>query len=163
MDSPSDLTDNRQRLDTWMNERRRELRIRTWNQVADRAGMTSENLRKIRRGEISISENAADGIEDALQWERGAVDAAAQNGVEPRPRALKTVKVAAHLVEQAPSETSPADAGTALGEIQRELAYFRYKFRDAPEDFARLMDLIDLYHRVMPPKPSTHGGLEVDA
>jgi hypothetical protein len=78
-----------------MNERRRQLRIRQWVQVAQRAGMSDENLRKIRRGEISISENAADGIEEALQWRRGSVEAAVVYGRKPEP-----------------IETAPADAAT---------------------------------------------------
>ena len=83
MDGADHTDEHRRNLGDWMNSRRRQLRIKTWNQVAALAGMTSENLRKIRRGEISISENASDGIEEALQWKRGSVEAAILHGVRP--------------------------------------------------------------------------------
>lgn len=45
----------------------------TYAEAASRAGMSSQNLYRIRMGEIEISYRAADGIEDALQWSRGSV------------------------------------------------------------------------------------------
>jgi transcriptional regulator with XRE-family HTH domain len=94
VDSAKDPVSNHQLLDTWMSERRRKLGIKTWTELAERAGMSDENLRKIRRGEISISENAADGIEDALQWERGSVEAAAHKGIKPTLRGNESARAA---------------------------------------------------------------------
>jgi hypothetical protein len=101
VDSANEPSSTHLLLDTWMNERRRKLRIKTWTQVAERAGMSDENLRKIRRGEISISENAADGIEDALQWAPGSVMRAVAEGVKPTPAesAPVIVEEADRLVE----------------------------------------------------------------
>lgn len=74
MEGMQGTPESRRRLDDLMNERRRELRIK-WTEVARRAGMTPQNLLRIRKGQISISWDAADGIDDALQWERGGVQA----------------------------------------------------------------------------------------
>lgn len=74
-------TNRRQQLDEWMNERRRELRLR-WTEVARRADMSAENLRRIRRGQ-TISDDASDGIEDALHWPRGSIVAAVTRGERP--------------------------------------------------------------------------------
>jgi len=81
--SPSE---RRRQLAAHMNERRRQLRI-DWNEVARRAGMTVENLRRIRRGTISVSENAAVQIDEALGWELGSVEAFLAGGVEPQAKA----------------------------------------------------------------------------
>jgi hypothetical protein len=75
----------RAQLNEWMNERRQQLRLR-WSQVAELAGMGTPNLLRIRKGQISISWDAADGIEDALEWERGSVRAAVDLGQKPQPR-----------------------------------------------------------------------------
>lgn len=79
---------DKQRLDLnqVMDRRRRELR-RTWAEIARGAGMTVENLLRIRKGQISISWRAADGIEDAMQWERGSVEAAVTHGIPPTVKA----------------------------------------------------------------------------
>lgn len=86
MEALQGSTERRAQLDTWMDERRRVLRIK-WSEVARRAGMTAQNLLRIRKGQISISWDAADGIEDALRWEVGAVEAAVLHGTKPTPRA----------------------------------------------------------------------------
>jgi hypothetical protein len=57
-------------LDAAMNERRLELRLR-WAEVARRAGMSYPNLRRIRNGDISLTEFAATGIDQALKWPPG--------------------------------------------------------------------------------------------
>lgn len=59
-------------LDQAMNKRRLELipPLR-WSQVAQRAGMDSANLRRIRRGDIALTEFAAVGIDRALEWPQG--------------------------------------------------------------------------------------------
>lgn len=77
-------SDRRDLLEHWMNHRRRELRIK-WTEVARRAGMSVQNVLRIRKGQISISEDAADGVEDALQWARGSVQRVIQEGAPPIP------------------------------------------------------------------------------
>jgi hypothetical protein len=68
-----------------MNERRLELRLK-WVEVARRAKMSPQNLVRVRKGLISISWDAADGIENALLWERGSVEAAVLEGRRPAAR-----------------------------------------------------------------------------
>jgi transcriptional regulator with XRE-family HTH domain len=75
-------TERRHQLDERMDARRNELRV-TWTEIARRAGMTPQNLVRIRKGQISISWDAADGIERALRWERGSVEAAVLEGKPP--------------------------------------------------------------------------------
>jgi hypothetical protein len=74
--------EHRAQLDRWMNERRKELRAK-WVEVARRAGMSPQHLVRIRKGRVAISWDAADGIERALRWERGSVEAAVLHGREP--------------------------------------------------------------------------------
>lgn len=85
MENLQGSTNRRSQLDQWMDQRRQELRLR-WAQVAELAGMTTPNLLRIRKGQISISWGAADRIEDALHWERGSVEAAVLMGIKPQPR-----------------------------------------------------------------------------
>jgi hypothetical protein len=75
--------ESRARLDAVMTERAEELDL-LWNKVAERAGMTYANLHKIRTGAISITNRAKRGIERALQWQKGSVDAILA-GRDPKP------------------------------------------------------------------------------
>lgn len=75
--------ERRASLDQLIDERRKTLRLR-WSQLARRAGMTQENLLRIRKNRISISWEAAAGIERALLWEPGSVEAAVLHGEHPR-------------------------------------------------------------------------------
>ena len=63
---------NRQRLTNEMAARREQLRL-NWTKVAQLAGMTPQNLLRIRNGEIAVTDDAANGIERALQWSEGSV------------------------------------------------------------------------------------------
>lgn len=63
----------RQRLARLMDERRLDLEL-TWNDVAERAGITREGLRRTRTGTGRIRSLTKRGIERALRWERGSVD-----------------------------------------------------------------------------------------
>ncbi|GGK62280.1 hypothetical protein Sme01_04250 [Sphaerisporangium melleum] len=65
---------NRARLAELLNERRLELRLR-WTDVSELAGVTRETLRQVRRGEGEIRELTKRGIETAMQWSPGSVDA----------------------------------------------------------------------------------------
>jgi hypothetical protein len=70
----------RERLNAAMTESRLDLRLR-WTEVAKRAGIDSSTLRRIRYGEGAISDLAARGLEDALEWPHGTI--AALLGGEP--------------------------------------------------------------------------------
>ncbi|HEY9370959.1 hypothetical protein [Streptomyces sp.] len=63
----------RQRLARLMDERRSDLHL-TWNEVAERAGVTREGLRRTRTGTGHIRSLTKRGIERALSWEVGGVD-----------------------------------------------------------------------------------------
>jgi hypothetical protein len=83
-DETEGTSDRRKLLERWMNDRRRELRIK-WTEVARRSEMSVQNVLRIRKGQISISEDAADGIETALEWEPGSVERAVREGIKPTP------------------------------------------------------------------------------
>lgn len=79
-----DGTDERRKhLARLMDDRRRQLRLK-WSHVAQRAGMSAENLRVIRNGTINITVDAADRIEDALEWARGSIKDIVLHGTPPR-------------------------------------------------------------------------------
>lgn len=120
---------NRRLLGDLINKRRRELRIRQWNEVARLARMSPENLRKIRKGEIGISEEAADGIEDALQWERGSVERAVRDGVPPAPRVV---------------DAAPAEPVAVSAEAQEMFAAIKQMFRSWGLEMTPRM--LDVWH-----------------
>lgn len=72
-------------LDAAMNERRLELRIR-WSQLAQAAGMDPGNLRRIRAGQVALTDFAARGIDTAAKWPAGTALSYWAKGVErPKP------------------------------------------------------------------------------
>lgn len=89
-----------QTLGWWMDERRGELAL-TWQQVADEAGVSTETLYRIADGGRTPRTTTRKGIERALQWQPGSIDAIAASG-KPAPLAEP---------EQAsrPAEPDPAD------------------------------------------------------
>lgn len=72
----------RQRLARLMDERRAELQL-TWSEVAERAGITREGLRRTRTGTGHIRSLTKVGIERALSWAPGSIEDILQGG-EPR-------------------------------------------------------------------------------
>lgn len=143
-------------LDSWMNDRRRELRIR-WTEVADRASMSSENLRKIRRGQISLSEDAADGIERALAWQPGSVEAVMRG---ERPTVLSETAAEAHPWPEPPAQVDLASA--TPGDLRRWLSWWHRRLNSA-EDFARLDYLLDLSAALEDRPHSTQSSTQFDA
>lgn len=77
--------DQRARLDHLMNLRRLELGI-TWRDVASRAGLSYEALRRLRTGDGGIRDLTASKISRALEWTSGSVDAVLEGG-DPVPAA----------------------------------------------------------------------------
>lgn len=73
----------RKSLAAEMNARRVDLRLR-WIAVAERTGIDPSHLRRIRKGEVAVSDLAARAIEDALEWKPGSVKAILAGGV-PTP------------------------------------------------------------------------------
>jgi cyanate lyase len=98
------MDDARARLASEMDKQRVKLRLR-WKEVARRAGLTPEYLGYLRRGKGSLTDLAIRGIETALEWPEGQVDAILAGPVLP------------------PSDTKPVDAiESTTDEIGRILA-----------------------------------------
>lgn len=97
-----------ERLNEAMNRRRLELR-RHWKQVAADAGISTESLSAIRRGDNRPSELTAHGIDTALGWESGSTEDIYKRGLPPRLR-------------DAPAEHQPAptDLETYVGQTPME-------------------------------------------
>lgn len=127
----------------------RERRDWTQSDLATAAGVSRGTVANLERG-IRLTEGKESKIETALGKPVGWLDGLRAGHTE--------IDDSDDALDATPARVDP-DTGT-LGDLQREMAYFRYKFRDTPEDFSRLMDLVDLFHRVMPPASSTHGGLD---
>lgn len=80
-----------------MNQRRLHLGIR-WVEVARRAGMSPQNLSRIRRGEISLTEDAAAGIERALRFVAGSVSKGNPVPLDDRPAPTDGRREQAHSI-----------------------------------------------------------------
>lgn len=65
-----------------MNVRRLQLGL-TWDDVADKAGITSAGLRAIRSGKNRGRELTRRKIDAALQWEAGTLDAIFEDRIDP--------------------------------------------------------------------------------
>lgn len=69
-------------LGWWMDERRGDLGL-SWREVASRAGVSDETLFRSARGR-PLRTTSRKGIERALQWDSGSIDAILSGG-EPVP------------------------------------------------------------------------------
>lgn len=134
-------------LDQHMEERRQELRLR-WSQVARLAGMRQENLLRIRKNRISISWEAADGIERALQWESGSVEAAVLHGEVPRPVAHPELNAQRKAAEYPSGWTSEEEVdyqdkypkwNPLLG--TQDMEFTRHAYRIMRDEFRKLRAL----------------------
>lgn len=106
------------RLGAAMDKRRLELRPPLkWNQVAQRAGLSTAHLSRIRNGEATPSKLAASQIEAALEWEPGTVER-----IEAAPLGTPDSQPAA--------ESPAADLPPHLADIEdptpKEAAMLRY-------------------------------------
>jgi len=95
-------TDRRRQLAEEMDRRRAELRL-TWDQVAQRADISIATLRRVRNGSGPISLDTMIGIDNALQWNTGHVEARIEGRDPSAPRE---------------SSTTP-DVGATLEELRR--------------------------------------------
>ncbi|MEV4093853.1 hypothetical protein [Streptosporangium saharense] len=84
--------DARLRLDQAMNDRRLSLRMK-WHEVAEKAKISVPTLKRVRTGPGSITDWAARGLEEALEWPQGEVarilaadETPAEQGEEEAPR-----------------------------------------------------------------------------
>lgn len=68
-----------------------------------------------------------------------------------------------HLTET-PTPTARVDPGSATwGDLRRELAWWHGRLRDSPEDYQRLLYLLELSAQLEDSPVSTQGGAQVDA
>lgn len=111
------------RLDQAMNARRIELGL-NWRDIAERAEVSYESLRRIRKGDYRPSTLAAHRLDAALKWARGSVEKVLDGG-NPIPLenglAAKAPKVRtqAGLSER---ETRQQHLALALVEAEKALA-----------------------------------------
>lgn len=122
------------RLADQMDRRRKALRLR-WEAVADRAGISSTFLRKIRAGAGGASDVVIAGLEDALLWQRGSI-AAIYRGAEPTPIADSPSRYASMtlgelLVERGLAQ--PEDLG-ASDDIRNDPVALEILDMSLPED-----------------------------
>lgn len=72
------------RLGAAMNDSRVDMGLR-WSEVARRAGMSPQNLLRIRKGEIAVTELSARSIERVFDWPQGRVKALLDDSGSPLP------------------------------------------------------------------------------
>lgn len=73
------MSEPHERLDRAMAARGLVLKKR-WTQIAGAAGISTAALGAIRRGEYKPSPHTARGLDDALEWEQGSVEAILAGG-----------------------------------------------------------------------------------
>jgi transcriptional regulator with XRE-family HTH domain len=120
------MDETRDRLAREMEKRRKKLRLR-WPQVAQLAGVSVQTLLRIRNGTTPVTDFAAEGIEQALQWPSDTV-ATILAGRQPSPPP-----------ESPLAETDPV----TLDEVVRELlvqAYEVYSQRYTKPEAKRRLD-----------------------
>lgn len=109
----------RSRLAQLMDERRVQLGL-TWNEVAERASLTKEGLRTVRTGTRKIMPLTKGGIEVALAWQQGSVDAILAGGTpEDAPTAARTHETPADDFASAPWITTALEGeGSSVGDFR---------------------------------------------
>jgi transcriptional regulator with XRE-family HTH domain len=82
------MSEPNERLNEAMRVRRLELGIRTWKDLAQRAGISYETMRSLRAGAHTPTGATIHGLNQALGWEDGAgIEALLEDG-EPTPAGL---------------------------------------------------------------------------
>ncbi|MGV2384200.1 MAG UNVERIFIED_CONTAM: helix-turn-helix transcriptional regulator [Thermobifida fusca] len=120
-----------ERLAQAVEARRGELGL-SLREVAERAGITGETLRAVRRGSNEPSQLTKRGIERALRWAPGSVDAILAGG-DPTPAGpyahIGDVRITTTRAPAPPADEDPkmkratellAEAQALLEEIRRE-------------------------------------------
>ena len=109
----------RRRLADAMNERRLELRLQ-WNDVAERADISTETLRKVRHDQ-PMSPLTQTNLEHALQWERCSIDTILDGG-EPIPTESREELPGSSFEERERARQEKVDELVSrLDDITREL------------------------------------------
>lgn len=121
-----------------MDDRRADLRLR-WKDVAARAGLTTEGLLGVRKGTGEIRPLTKRGIEDALDWEAGSIDAILAGGepavrgrqmqIEQAEADVRNAKQYAHNAEGAEDDPRMQRAMELLAEATAVLEQIRAERR----------------------------------
>lgn len=127
----------RARLADLMNQRRLELRL-TWDEVARTAGIHRETLRVIRSGSGSLRDLTKSGIENALEWRPGSIDAI----LEGRDPAVAGAAEHAQARSDKPLYQEGSVHGPLVDRLLRDNPEFR-KAWDALEDDEERRELIE--------------------
>lgn len=132
---------------------RAEREQRGWSQsdLATAAGVSRGTIANLERG-MHLTEGKEAKVEAALGKPVGWLDDIRAG------RVTEAVVFADHGEQPAVSRADP-ETGT-VGDLRRELKYFHGRFRDSPEDYGRLLDLLDLYYQLGHPANSTQGGAD---
>lgn len=131
----------RERLARLMDERRRELG-KTWDQVADEAGLTKEGLRGIRRGEgATIRPLSKAGIERALRWTPGSVEDILAGG-DPGIVASGSARISGTPHLAAVGQPGEEDEFDRLDRLMEE--WRRTRRRDSTIDRLRARAMVEL-------------------
>lgn len=115
------MTPRYEALEAAMESRRVELRM-SWRDVSREAGLSYEGLRAIRRGDRNPNAVTKRGIEVALRWAPGSVDAILDGG---EPTLTDT---------SSPTPSAPDD------DLDAQLAEARALLRQAQEMLDRVSD-----------------------
>lgn len=134
---------------------RAEREKRGWSQsdLATAAGVSRGTVANLERG-VHLTEGKEAKIEAAFGKAVGWLD-------DIRAGRLSEAVEFSPPSEQPPARVEPTQ-GTA-GDLRRELAYFHSRLRDNPDDFPRLLELLDLYAALADSPVSTLGGTQADA
>jgi transcriptional regulator with XRE-family HTH domain len=97
-----------------MNRQRAKLRL-TWDQVAQRAGISVATLRRLRNSDDPVTLDTMVGIDEALEWGSGHVEARLA-GREPAPLRRE------HAPPDDELEVLIANARRELARVERALA-----------------------------------------
>lgn len=105
--------DHRRRLARLMEDRRAQLGL-FWRDVAETAGLTTEGLRGMREGSKDIRPTTKAGVERALRWAYGSVDAILSGG-DPTPVEAEPKRRAEPAEPKSPAD----EIGELLADIKR--------------------------------------------
>lgn len=134
---------------------RAEREKRGWSQMdlATNAGVSRGTIANLERG-MHLTEGKEAKIEAALGKPVGWLD-------DIRAGRPSEAIEFSRSSGAPPARVEPA-TGT-IGDLRRELAYFHRRLRDNPDDFQRLLDLLDLYAALQDRPVSTEGGAQINA
>lgn len=131
----------RQRLAAYIEARRVELRLR-WTDVAERAELSTETLRQIRKGTNELRPLTRGGIDRAMGWARGrGVDAILAGG---EPIVAQRVTGADIFTGQTADETAVAEAAefpeppATVAQVRQRLEAASVQLNFAREMLARM-------------------------